>query len=119
MTAYDTLSSVATRQLDRIRGLEAELAAFKRMANRTLAAVTKFGSRGSIAYPESIEALDALMSDRDFWKKLADGHADTLGELRAELAAAANSAAHCCVKTRGGEYWPVQGERDDVRECEG
>ena len=28
----------------------------------------------------------ALEADRDFWKKLADGHADTLGELRAELA---------------------------------
>ena len=47
------------------------------------------------------------------------GRADSEPSTRHAREAAANSAAHCCVKTRGGEYWPVQGERDDVRECEG
>ena len=33
---------------------------------------------------EWIKHVGVLEADRDFWKRLADGHADTLGELRAE-----------------------------------
>ena len=35
---------------------------------------------------ELAESVEKWHTDRDFWKKLADGHADTLGDLRAELA---------------------------------
>ena len=60
--------AVTRSRLDRIRDLEE--------AERTCKAANE-SQRTTIA---------ALEADRDFWKKLADGHADTLGELRAELA---------------------------------
>ena len=178
MTAYDTLSSVATRQLDRIRGLEAEVAQFRtepwiklraerdalneqvvRLAKEYETQVALAGQRATErdALRARLDGLRAVAVDRgsklvarvaecarefydcyngptdnrtakmdalyrkwgggrDSGETVDSGH--TAGKTSVPIAAA-NSVAHCCVKTRGGEYWSVQSERDDVRECEG